>query len=99
MGQGVIFRDNQGPITVTTEPRVIRPSILGKLIEIIASSETESIDLKREPAEIERKINFNDLKAYRWLVQEYIENSVLIDSSITQLNQMINNGSTKLNDK
>lgn len=96
MNQGVTFKDNVGPVNISNETRVARSSILGKLVEIIASSNTESLSLERDPAEIETKINFNDLVTYRWLVNEYIDNYLLIDSSITQLNQLINNGSTKL---
>lgn len=96
MSKGVTFKDNLGPVNISNENRVARSSILGKLVEIIATSNTESCNLNRDPAEIEIKINFNDLVTHRWLVDEYVDNSVLIDSSITQLNQLINNGSTKL---
>ena len=96
MSKGVTFKDNFGPVNINNENRVARSSILGKLVEIIATSNTESCNLSRDPAEIEIKINFNDLVTHRWLVDEYVDNSVLIDSSITQLNQLINNGSTKL---
>jgi hypothetical protein len=96
MSKGVTFKDNLGPVNISNENRVARSSILGKLVEIIATSNTESCNLSRDPAEIEIKINFNDLVTHRWLVDEYVDNSVLIDSSITQLNQLINNGSTKL---
>jgi len=96
MSKGVTFKDNLGPVNINNENRVARSSILGKLVEIIATSNTESCNLSRDPAEIEIKINFNDLVTHRWLVDEYVDNSVLIDSSITQLNQLINNGSTKL---
>lgn len=96
MSKGVTFKDNFGPVNINNENRVPRSSILGKLVEIIASSNTESCNLSRDPAEIEIKIDFNDLVTHRWLVDEYVDNSVLIDSSITQLNQLISNGSTKL---
>lgn len=96
MNKGVTFKDNYGPVQINNENRIVRSSILGKLVEIIATSNTESINLKRDPVNIEDKINFNNLVTHRWLVSEYIDNSVLIDSSITQLNQLVNNGSTKL---
>jgi len=96
MSQGVTFKDNYGPVKISNENKISRSSILGRLVEIIATSNTESVNLDRDPAEILEKINFNDLVTHRWLVSEYIDNSVLVDSSITQLNKQINNGSTKL---
>ena len=95
MNSGVVFNGNTGPIDIKNEKKIVRPSILGKLVEIIATSDPEPIDLKRKPSEIEDKINFNNLKTHRWLVTEYIDNSCLIDGSIDQLNKMINNGALK----
>lgn len=96
MNQGVTFKDNLGPVTISNETRIVRSSILGRLVEIIATANDKSLDLGREPVDIEKKIEFNSLVTYSWLVDEFIENSVLIDSSITQLNTFISNGSTKL---
>jgi len=96
MSKGVTFKDNYGPVRISNERKVARSTIIGKLVEIIATSNTEAVNLNRDPAEIEEKISFNDLGTHRWLVSEYVENSVLIDSSIKQLNQLINDGSTKL---
>ena len=96
MGQGVVFKDNNGPVHIESDRRIARSSVLGKLIEIIATSEPDSVDLTREPAEIEKKILFNDLVTHRWVIQQYVENALLVDGSITQLNRMINGGSTKL---
>lgn len=96
MSKGVSFHDNKGPVTVRNEHRTPRASILGKLIEIIAISEHEPINLNRVPSEIDVKIQFNDLNGYQWLVDEYISSSLLIDESIQELNQTILNGSTKL---
>lgn len=96
MGQGVLFRDNNGPVHIETDRRVARSSVLGKLIEIIATAEPALVDLTREPAEIEKKIQFNDLTTHRWIIQQYVENALLVDSSVTQLNKMLNSGSTKL---
>ncbi|WP_287145776.1 hypothetical protein [Aeromonas sp.] len=96
MGQGVSFKDNNGPVYIETDRRISRSSILGQLIEIIAKAETISVDLTREPADVENKIQFNDLKSRRWIIMEYIENSILVDHSIVQLNRMIPDGSTKL---
>jgi len=96
MGQGVLFKDNTGPVHIETDRRVARSSVLGRLIEIIATTEPAVVDLNREPAEIEKKIQFNDLNTQRWIIQQYVENALLVDSSITQLNKMINSGSTKL---
>ncbi|TMP77209.1 hypothetical protein CWC05_20585, partial [Pseudoalteromonas ruthenica] len=72
MSKGVTFKDNLGPVNINNENRVARSSILGKLVEIIAISNTESCNLSRDPAEIEIKINFNDLVTHRWLVDEYV---------------------------
>jgi hypothetical protein len=96
MSRGVIFDNNSGPVTVINEKQEARSTILGKLIEIIASAECESMNLDRIPAEIEHKIQFNDLKSYQWLIDEYVSSSLLIDKSILQLNQTILNGSTRL---
>jgi len=96
MIQGVLFKNNNGPVYIENGRKIIRPSVLGQLIEIIAKAEPISVDLNREPAEVERKIQFNDLKTYRWVIMEYIENSILVDNSVTQLNKIIHNGSTRL---
>ncbi len=96
MSKGVVFNDNNGPVTVVSESGVARHSILGKLIEIIATSNQDPMDLDRVPAEIDVKIEFNDLSGHKWLVEEYIESSLLIDESIEALNQTVLNGSTKL---
>lgn len=96
MSKGVVFNDNKGPVTVVNESGVARHSILGKLIEIIATSDQDPMDLDRVPAEIDVKINFNDLSGHKWLIEEYIKSSLLIDESIEALNQTVLNGSTKL---
>lgn len=96
MSKGVVFNDNKGPVTVVNENGSARPSILGKLIEIIATSDQVSMDLDRVPAEIDVKVNFNDLNGHKWIIEEYIRSSLLIDESIEALNQTVLNGSTKL---
>ncbi|ENX4857526.1 TPA: hypothetical protein I7295_24705 [Vibrio parahaemolyticus] len=96
MGGEVIFKDNHAPIDIKTETKVRRSTVLGKLIEIIASGNEEGQDLTRDPAEIDKKIDHNQLTTYRWLVDSYIENSILVDSSMLQLNKDINSGTTKL---
>jgi hypothetical protein len=96
MSKGVVFNDNKGPVTVKNENKTPRSSILGRLIEIIAVGSTEKIDLDRVPADIEVKIQYNNLSSYRWVVEEYIGESLLIDESIKELNQTILNGSTRL---
>lgn len=96
MSKGVVFNDNKGPVTVVNESGVARPSILGKLIEIIATSDQVPMNLDRVPAEIDVKINFNDLSGHKWIIEEYIKSSLLIDESIEVLNQTVLNGSTKL---
>lgn len=96
MGQGILFKDNTGPVHIETDRRIARSSVLGKLIEIIATAEPALIDLNREPAEIEKKIQFNDLNTQRWIIQQYVENALLVDNSVTQLNKIISSGSTKL---
>lgn len=96
MSKGVFFNDNKGPVTIINKGDIARPSILGRLIEIIATSEQSETDLSRDPAEINVKINFNDLKNHKWIIEEYIASSLLIDESIEALNQTIPNGSTRL---
>lgn len=96
MSNGVTFSDNNGPVTIINEGVSARPSILGKLIEIIATSDNTETNLDRDPAEIETKISFNDLTGHQWLIDDYIKSSLLIDESIEALNQTILNGSTKL---
>lgn len=96
MNQGVTFADNKGPVSIRNESKISRSSILGKLIEIIASANPAPVNLSRNPTEIEKKIEFNNLSTHRWLIEDYIENAVLVDSSITELNKLINSGSTKL---
>ncbi|WP_027854180.1 hypothetical protein [Marinobacterium litorale] len=96
MSKGVTFNDNHGPVTIFDESGSARPSILGKLIEIIATSDQSDINLDRDPAEIDVKVDFNDLTSHKWIIEEYIQSSLLIDESIEALNQTILNGSTKL---
>ena len=96
MGKGVTLERNTGPVTINNSEISSRATILGKLIEIIASSDCENVDLDRVPAEVEHKIQFNDLKTHKWLIDEYVASSLLVDESILELNQKILNGSTKL---
>lgn len=96
MSKDIHFVNNQGPIAITTEAQISRASILGKLVEIIASTEVEQLDMKRVPAEIEHKIEFNDLLSHRHLITNFIDNALMIDKSMEELNQTILNGSTKL---
>ena len=96
MSNGVLFSDNKGPITIIDEGGIARPSILGRLIEIIATSNQTEMNLDRYPAEIYVKINFNDINTHKWIIADYVKSSLLIDESIEALNQTIPNGSTKL---
>jgi len=96
MSKGVTFENNLGPVTVINESATPRPSIVGKLIEIIADGNCEQLNLDRVPAEIEYKVDFNNLKTHQWIVEEFIGSSLLIEESILELNQTILNGSTKL---
>jgi hypothetical protein len=47
------FNGNKAPISISNEITIRRQSIIGKLIEIIASDSTSNVNLKRDPAEIE----------------------------------------------
>jgi hypothetical protein len=96
MSKGVVFNNNNGPVTIIDESGVARPSILGRLIEIIATSDQTEMNLDRDPAEIDVKISFNDLNTHKWIIEDYVKSSLLIDESIETLNQTILNGSTKL---
>ena len=83
MAGGVVFKDNNGPVSIASDRRIARASILGKLIEIIATSEPAPVDLTREPSETERKMVFNNLNTHLWIIKKYIENALLVDGSIT----------------
>lgn len=96
MTAAVVFKDNRAPVDISTETRIRRSTVLGKLIEIIALGYETEQDLIRDPAEVERKIDHNHLSSYRWLVDSYIDNSILVDSSMQQLNKDIMSGTTKL---
>lgn len=93
----VQFDNNQGHITIHAGSEgVPRPSVLGRLVELIALGSCENNSLDRLPSEIESKISFNDLNSCRWVVDQYIESSLLIDESIRELNRVILNGGMKL---
>jgi hypothetical protein len=93
----ITFDNNNGNIEIRNESSAVpRRSVLGRLVEIIAEGNGDDVSLDRLPSEIETKINFNDLKYHVWVVESYLESSILIDESIKQLNQLILNGSTKL---
>jgi hypothetical protein len=89
------FNGNKAPISISNEITIRRQSIIGKLIEIIASDSTSNVNLKRDPAEIELKIKHNNLKKFQWVIHEYTENAIFIESAIHELNLAIMNGSTK----
>ena len=38
MGSGVNFNNNTGPVHINNQPRMLRASVIGKLIEIISNS-------------------------------------------------------------
>ena len=58
--KGVTFDNNHGDITIINSGQEQRrATIIGKLIEIIASQQGAEIDLHRIPAEIHNKISFN----------------------------------------
>lgn len=96
MSGDINFPENQGPITIINEDLVRRPSILGHLVEIIATGSYDPLNLDRTPAAADVKIDFNNLTHFRWLIDEYIQNSLTIDGAVTSLNQLIPDGSTRL---
>lgn len=96
MASGVNFNDNTGPVLINNQPRVLRASVIGKLIEIISNSIGGTPSLNRTASNIDVKILFNDLKRNRWVAELYKEDSLLIDDSIKTLDSIIYNGSTKL---
>ncbi|MEZ8234783.1 hypothetical protein LMH73_001655 [Vibrio splendidus] len=96
MSRGVSFDNNQGPVTVKNEQLIARSTVIGKLIEIIALSDPDSISLKRDPIGVECKIKFNDLNDFHWLISEFVSSSQVIEESMKELNSSIINGSTKL---
>ncbi|EMY7636973.1 hypothetical protein ABCT75_000983 [Citrobacter freundii] len=96
MSSGVSFHDNIGPVLINNQPRVLRASVIGKLIEIISSSEGGGQSLRRTASEINGKISFNDLKRNRWVAELYKEDALLVDNSVKTLDSIIYQGSVKL---
>lgn len=96
MTSGVNFNDNTGPVLINNQPRVLRASVIGKLIEIISNPVGGGQSLRRTASDIDAKISFNDLKRNRWVAELYKEDALLIDDSIKTLDSIIYNGSFKL---
>lgn len=96
MSSGVNFNDNTGPIHIANQPRVLRASVIGKLIEIISNPLNGGQSLKRTASDIDVKILFNDLKRNKWVAELYKEDALLVDESIKTLDSIILNGSVKL---
>lgn len=96
MSSGVNFDNNRGPVLINNQPRVLRASVIGKLVEIISSSPTGNQSLDRTTSDIDNKINFNELKRNRWIAELYKEDALLVDDSIKTLDSVIYNGSFKL---
>ncbi|WP_312692198.1 hypothetical protein [Kosakonia sp.] len=96
MSSGVNFNDNTGPVHITNQPRVLRASVIGKLIEIISNPIGSGQSLNRTASNIDVKISFNDLKRNRWVAELYKEDALLVDESIKTLDSIILNGSVKL---
>ncbi|HGB4907498.1 TPA: hypothetical protein ACIVLA_004426 [Salmonella enterica subsp. enterica serovar Typhimurium] len=96
MTSGVNFKDNTGPVHIINQPRVLRASVIGKLIEIISNPVGGEQSLNRKASNIDVKISFNDLKRNRWVVELYKEDALLVDESIKTLDTIILNGSVKL---
>lgn len=96
MSGSVYFDNNQAPVRINQLAAPKRPSVIGKLIELLAVNFDEDIDLSRSPVDVKEKIQFNDLKTHQWLFDSYAENSVLVEKSISELDLNIHNGSKKL---
>ncbi|UAN48679.1 hypothetical protein KGP17_20380 [Serratia sp. JSRIV001] len=96
MKSGVNFDNNHGPVTILNKPNVIRASVVGQLVEILSQANSISDNLSRVPAEIDLKINFNDLKRNRWIAELYKQDSLIVDESIRSLDLLIPRGSEKL---
>ncbi|WP_324690405.1 hypothetical protein U0O11_12840 [Cobetia sp. D5] len=96
MSGDITFTDNKAPITIRNESSIRRPTVIGKLIEIIATNSATADDLRREPADIEVKIKLNDLKRSKRYLKDYRGESLLVDDSIKELNRNIMNGGRKL---
>ncbi|MDJ0035345.1 hypothetical protein QM637_05785 [Pantoea allii] len=96
MSSGVSFDNNHGPVLINNQPRVLRASVIGKLVEIISSYPTGNQSLDRTTSDIDNKINFNELKRNRWIAELYKEDALLVDDSIKTLDSVILNGSFKL---
>ncbi|EER7814347.1 hypothetical protein F1B14_004978, partial [Escherichia coli] len=95
MGSGVNFNNNTGPVHINNQPRMLRASVIGKLIEIISNSVGSEQNLNRIASNIDVKIEFNDLKRNRWVAELYKEDALLVDESIKTLDAIILNGSVK----
>ncbi|EDH3232355.1 hypothetical protein GPA64_000265, partial [Salmonella enterica] len=95
MTSGVNFKDNTGPVHIINQPRVLRASVIGKLIEIISNPVGGEQSLNRKASNIDVKISFNDLKRNRWVAELYKEDALLVDESIKTLDTIILNGSVK----
>ncbi|EJG2210945.1 MULTISPECIES: hypothetical protein [Proteus] len=96
MSAGVTFERNNGPVYIQNQPKQVRASVLGKLIEIMSQAPETEQNLQRESSNIDLKIQFNDLKRNRWIAELYREDAILVDESIKTLDSLILNGSTKL---
>ncbi|WP_337155194.1 hypothetical protein [Proteus terrae] len=96
MSSGVNFNGNTGPVLINNQPRVLRASVIGKLVEIISSSVGGGPSLRRTASEINVKISFNDLKRNRWVAELYKEDALLVDKSVQTLDSIIYQGSAKL---
>ncbi|MBI6181836.1 hypothetical protein AB6849_08170 [Serratia proteamaculans] len=96
MSSGVDFHNNSGPVYIDNQPRQVRASVVGKLIEIISTYEAGNQNLYRTVSDIDLKISFNDLKRNRWIAELYKEDAILVDESIKTLDSIILNGSAKL---
>lgn len=79
MASGVNFNDNTGPIHIDNQPRVLRASVIGKLIGIISNPVNGGQNLKRTASDIDVKILFNDLKRNKWVAELYKEDALLVD--------------------
>lgn len=96
MSGGVVFEGNKGPVYIENQPRELRASIIGKLVEIISKSDPVEQNLERTASDIDIKIIFNDLQRNKWVADLYKDDAIVIDESIKTLDSIIYNGSRKL---
>lgn len=83
-GQGTGVAVLNGTLNVNNSPVASKPAAISKIVAKICSYvEHEPIDKNNDYAqyEIENKLKYNDVIAYRWLIEEYGEYCHMVDNA------------------